>query len=360
MILTNVFDDLTDPVIILTQEGEMSYANTAAKSLIHGETVDTLGIGPLQRVFSQLEQREIPMPLIFEFSTKQWERYQAKINHLYSAYVVHCRRVNSPVASKYLRQKTVNMLHDYLSDPLEKFEIAMESLLAELGGRQIVEQADKAKFNSLIQQSSRLSSRISQVEKLGELYFADSLPDYELIAVSQLLNKLTQHPETREELEDRLIIQSDSEDSLYCEISWMLSAIAACVRQLLTDSSDEHMIVITHTTNKYFHQISMKVNDRSDLAVADMETSHRYITYRDHEITEMMDLDLLIAARVIDMHGGQLKFNPGDNGGLVLEIPFDGQKTNQDMRLQAKLYAEDLAELTSHSNAQAGVSHFKH
>lgn len=353
MILTNVFDDLSDPVIILNPDGEISYANTAAKVLVQGETVDTLDIGPLQRIFRQLEQRDLDLPLSFDFSTDKRERYKVTINHLYAAYVVHCRRLSTSVSNHELRQKTVNMLHDYLSAPLEKFEIAMEDMLALIAAKQLLHHEEKAKFDSLVQQSRRLSARISQVDRLGELYFSESPPDPELISVNQLLNKLLQHPETREELENRVIIQSDSEDTLYCDRTWMLSAITACVRQLLTEAGEAQLLVIAHNTNKYFHQITMTICEKAEIDVCSVDASHGFMTYREHEITEMMNLDLLIAARVIDIHGGQLKFRPGETGGLLIELPFDGNKANKLMPMQVKRFAQDLAELATHSPAQS-------
>lgn len=353
MILTNVFDDLSDPVIIFNLDGELSYANTAAKVLVQGETVDTFGIGPLQRIFRQLEQRELVLPLSFDFRTDKQERYKVTINHLYSAYVVHCRRLSRSVSTHELRQKTVNMLHDYLSEPLEKYEMAMEDMLAVVAAKQLLHHADKAKFNSLVQQSRRLSARISQIDRLGELYFSDSPPDPELISVNQLLNKLIQHPETSEELENRIILQSESEDTLYCDRTWLLSAITACVRQLLTEAGEDQLLVITHTTNKYFHQITMTLGEKAETAVPSVDARHGFMTYREHEITEIMNLDLLIAARVIDTHGGQLKFRPGETGGLLIELPFDGNKANKLMPMQVKRFAQDLAGLATHSTAQS-------
>lgn len=347
MLLTAIFDDLTDPVMIISQDGDLSYANSAAKLLIHGETVDTLGIGPLQRVFKQLQYDELKLPFSFEFTVASYERYQVKINHLYSAYAVHCKRVENVASTQSLMQSIVHMLHDYLLEPLEQVESAMEMVLAELTEKQHVNSKDKANINNMIQQSRRMSARISHLESLGELYFDDCLSDYELIAASRLLQKISHHPETREELTGRIFLQSESEDSIYCNVSWLLSALTSCVRQLLKEASEEQFVLIQHSTNNYFHQISMTLREQADDVAISPVMDNEPAMYRDYEITEVMELNLLIAVRVIDLHGGQLKFNSGSNGGLLLEIPINGQKLNEDMQIQAKLYAQDLAEIVA-------------
>lgn len=348
MVITNVFDDLSDPVFTLSPQGEVSYSNTAAKSLIQGDTVDTLGVGPLQRIFVQLENHDLAMPMSFVFTTADSQRYQANINHLYSAYVIHCRRIDSPDSGQQFTKKIVDMLHECLSDPLEKFEIAMESQLAELAAKDHLGQSQKAQFDKLIEQSKRLSCRISQIRKLSELYILDELPDYELISVRQLLCKVIEEPELVEEFGKRLSIQSDSDDSLNCDISWMLSAIVACARQVLRDGNDEQTLIIQHTSNKFFHQIGMVLVEGPISELGDLSLSQSYNIYRDHEHTELLDIDLIIAGRVVDMHGGRLKYTPTNDKSLVLEIPISGHKTNQDLSSQAKIYAQDLAEAIAH------------
>lgn len=359
MILTEVFDDLSDPIIILTQEGEVSYHNAAAKSLIQGETVDTLNIGPLQRLFRELEHRELTMPLSFQFSIDSEQRYQAKINHLYSAYIVHCRRVESLHKTEQLRRNTINMLHHILTSPLEHFEGAMEEMLAKLAQKQLVDAADKAQFNALIQHSQQLSARISQVQSLGELYLDNGMQDYELVAVNQLLQMIARQQETKGKQNQQIVIHSDSEDSLYCNISWMLSAMTGCVEKLLADAETDQVLEIRHTTNKYFHHIVMSLKDRGEIDVGDALSNSNEINYRGYELVDVMELDTLIAGHVIEMHGGQLRFSTHEGQELLLDIPFNGQKSSEDVQRQVKLYAKDLAEMTARTQARSSVTALK-
>jgi K+-sensing histidine kinase KdpD len=351
MILTDVFDDISDPVMILSDEGVMSYSNRAAKKLVQGDTIDTIGIPPLQRLFRELGYGNLQLPLTFQFRTEDHQRFMVKINRLYSAFVVHCMRLNPVQESQTLRRNIVKMLHDLLSEPLEQFEDGVEAMLADLSQKGLLERIERSTYESVIELSKLLTRHISHIHELGELYLDDFQQSHENIPASSLLDGVLEHYEDEPRASEMIRVTKVSNDNLFCNDHWMETALISCVDYALKQADSDDKVLIKHESNRFFHQFTVFVRDEdfSEVEKYESDTPVTPMRSQDFDYSDSLELELLLAQRVLEMHGGQLIVDDtSKTERLVLELPADGQQAKDDMMVQqAKLYAQDLAQLKS-------------
>lgn len=88
MILTSLFEDLSDGILIVNKDGDVSYCNKPASELIHGEQIDTIGLGGLQMIMPRVLSGELSTPVKFIETTCPTKEYTVKIITYYSFYIV--------------------------------------------------------------------------------------------------------------------------------------------------------------------------------------------------------------------------------------------------------------------------------
>jgi transcriptional regulator with PAS, ATPase and Fis domain len=97
MTLTDLFKDLSDGILIINKDGNVNYYNKPASKLIHGETIDTIGLERLQMIMPLVLNGELSTPIRFIETTYATKEYSVKIISMYSFYIVQFIDTKRPI-----------------------------------------------------------------------------------------------------------------------------------------------------------------------------------------------------------------------------------------------------------------------
>lgn len=366
MTLKQVFDDLSDGILIVNHDGDISYFNQKASSLISGETVDTLGLATLQRMMQLILSGELSCPIRFAERPAPSIEYSVKIINLYSYYVVQFVEVKRPKNYQNLKHSAIRMIEDKLGRKLQLLSGNLESLLTYYHDDR--KSAAPGLIMNTIDLIGNLSLSISELEHLSELYLEDPLHSYSRVAPVTLLRSALNQVKgncQRKNISVKIRKKRSSVAKFYCNATWVKMAMTECLLKVIDDADNHSTILLKMDLHGHFLSIIIE-NTSAIQSNQDADDNVTWIDYpmgtRTHlnHIEYSVNFDLSLAERVISLHGGSLKMTHSDwEHKFIIELPV-GYQPGIDTSLteeQLNIYAQDLAKLQANQSKTKKLAH---
>jgi signal transduction histidine kinase len=353
MSLKQVFDELSDGVLIVNQDGDISYFNQPASQIIGGETIDTLGLGALQRMMRLVLNGELSTPIRFIEKTESGAEYTVKILTMYSFFVVQFVELKRPSDFQELKSNAIRMVNDKLGKKLQLLSDNLEVIKLNQNLDKTAAQPDL--ISNTISLIHSLSLSISELEHLAELYLKKPIESYSTVAPVSLLKSALSQVEAnchKKGINVKIRKRRTSPVKFFCNAPWMKMAVSECLLKLIDISERNSTILLKMDLHGHFLSIIIeRAPALSDNGQLDDEIWIDYPIRANLNTGQMQNstnFDLLLAERVISLHGGTLKVMHTDDGErFIIELPI-GYEPNLDMMSadeQLRIYAEDLAKL---------------
>jgi hypothetical protein len=359
MSLKQIFSDLSDGIVIINDDADVTYFNQPAAQLIAGDTLDTIGLPTLQRMLHLIIAGELTAPVKFTEKVFPDTEYAVKIVQMYSFYVVEFVETKSPNNYEALKRNAVQMVSDKLSKKLAQLSQNLESLSIAL--HDDTKDLSPPLIHDTLGQSRSLQFAITELEHLADLYLKEPIDTYTSIeplaviktAVSQLESQCLQKG-----IKIKIRQRRQANVNLYCNVSWMSLAIAECLLKLIELSERQSVLLVKMDVHGNFMNVVMEraATELGDEAALEDEVWLDYPSQTDAlppATHECLSFDFLMAERVFRLHGGGLKVTDSADGQrFIIELPvgFNPQLEQANYDQQLKIYAEDLAKLQARQN----------
>jgi hypothetical protein len=193
------------------------------------------------------------------------------------------------------------------------------------------------------------------LEHLADLYLKQPIDSYSIIAPVKLLKSALTQVEaicTEKGIKVKIRKNRTSPVKFYCNVQWMKMALTECLLKLIHQADQNSVIFIKMDLHGHFLTIIIE-QSAEDISVGELDDAE-WIEQKlgaglgNRQVKDTVSFDLLMAERVISLHGGVLKMVDDYTGKrFLIELPAGYNPaleiTNTDMQL--KIYAEDLARL---------------
>lgn len=347
----HIFDDLSDPIMIIDQDGQHSYSNKAAKRLAISKDIQDIGSKDFQRSLQQILDGDLDLPKVLQLNDDLGVEgdFEVKVVPLNASFVLHFLNRNNQGQIGILKHQLMIMLKDEVETPLNALFYSTDDLINSVSNIDVSDD-NRALLNKTLEDGASLLNSIWRIKILSDLYTNQDITNYEQIIPISLLNDAVK------EL-DRLIkkkfLSVNIETSGFEVASfvgskdWLALAVKESMKEVMRFAKENEQIKVTLHLHGYF--ITIKITNSPSLNLFSF-----YNKVKDdglglqsfEDIKNNLDFDLFLADRVVELHGGTLKsVSRGASKMIIIELPVGRtSEANQiDGLKQAKLYATDLA-----------------
>lgn len=365
MDLRQVFQGLSDAIIVFNDKGVVTFTNDPAEQLIDGKTVKTLGLAQVSQMMDKVIQGEIKTPLRFEIFSDNYARHQVFINKLSSLYVVSLTTLKTEPSFVALKKKTMLLLRDRLNQPLSELSDNLSQAAATMDAPLLRHKLNQmqGRLNMKIQQ---LQHHVKEIDTLFDLYTTDAIEAFSNVTPLTIIKAAAQEVEPQLKAKSSTLFvrkRRNSRALLQCKTAWMILAFSECIRHVVKEAQHYSNILVTMALHDHFLTVRIGAID-SDSPLPETEGTWVPIhpKARKSSIKQPIynaNLDLSLAERIIFLHQGNLKSYWTDEGTqIVIELPVGEVQQHNSilMQQQSYLYARELAQLRAIIKEQALAS----
>ncbi|NQZ52893.1 MAG: hypothetical protein HRT93_01435 [Piscirickettsiaceae bacterium] len=347
MPFVNLFDEMTDAVLIVTKDGEISYRNNSAIEMIGGESIDEFESIHLARVLTELLAGNIEPPL------KVYIRrgVEVRVSALKNGYLLLGKDITSSKQYETLKQNFFSLLNNELRIPIQNFVDKISLVSEQLSnldcGQVTIENAVKN-----TQKSSReIQYKMDRLLLLCELYGEHKIVTDERILPAELMHDVREMVASQINEKELLvtIITKDIDGAvLYGSNVWLSLALRECLSRMIDQCSQGSTIYLKLVQHAYFLTVVIQnyglggapqIDDENVAPSLLDETSSFCV---DHNL----DIGLSIANMIVEFHGGSLKVAEGLDDTTIIELPIGDARILFKDELgieQTKRYADDIS-----------------
>ena len=350
----NVFDDITDPIMLIDENGLHSYSNKAAKTLSISNDISMIGSRDFQQSLHQILDKEIDTPIVLQLNDDLGigSDFEVKIMPFKSFFMLHFISHDKNHIG-ILKHRLLLLLKDELEKPLNDLYFSSELLMESIRDIKISNKI-KELLNNTLEKGSGLMDSIFKIKILSDLYTDQDIQDKQKIPVLSLLNVAIESLETLIKKKSLSLnietTSSEVNNILYGSKNCLLLSVTESIRQVVGYAKDKDEIKVKVHLNGYFATIKISntpvLNPLSFHQLKQEGNQFKRPLYDDVE--NSLNFDLFLAHRIIKLHGGNLKqITSNGYNSIIVELPLGSTNdvNELDGLMQAKVYAADLARI---------------
>ena len=350
--MRHIFDDISDPIMLIDQSGIHSYSNKAAKSLSITNDISKIGSKDFQKSLHQILDKEIDTPVLLQLNDDLGigADFEVKVMIFQSFFILHFLSHNSKNHIGILKHRLMLLLKDELEKPLNELFYSTELLLESVREIKITNKI-KELLNKTLEDGSELMDSLSKIKMLGDLYTDQDIQNKQKITVLSLLNDAIERLDSliiKKSLSVKIETTGSEVTNIYCSKVWLLLAVRELMREVMRYAKAKDEIKVKIHLHGYFATIKITNTPvLNPLNFHNLKQEGAVLqTPIIDDVENNLNFNLFLAHRVVQLHGGNLK-QISSNGyqSIIIELPLGS--TNQVNELdglkQAKLYAADLA-----------------
>lgn len=351
MSFLHIFDDLSDPIIIIDQDGQHSYSNKSAKNLAITKDIAQIGSKSFQRGLQQILDGDLNLPKVLQLNDDLGLEgdFEVKVMPLNSSFVLHFLNKNSQGQIGILKHRLMLMLRDEVEMPLNSLFYSTDDLINSVNEISVSDK-NRALLNQTLEDGASLLNSIWRIKILSDLYTNQDVTNYEQILPIKLLNDAVQELD-RSIKKKSLCVKIETSGFEVANFVgskvWLALAVKESIKEVIRSAKENDQIKVTLNLHGYF--ITIKISNApalNPLNFNEITKEDRLEIQSFDDVKNDLDFDLFLADRVVELHGGTLKSRAsGLSKIIIMELPVGraNEVSETDGLKQAKLYAADLA-----------------
>lgn len=277
MTLKQVFEDMSDGIVVVNQDGDISYFNKAASKLISGDTIDNLGLAAFQRMMRLILEGELSTPVKFVEKVLAGTEYSVKIITMNSFFVVQFVEVEFPNDYQQIKANAIRMIHDRLGKKLDLLMSNLEMIKNYHLRKGMA--APESLISNNIDLIQDLSISASELDHLADLYLKQPIDSYSIIAPVKLLKSALAQVEAscfKKDIKVKIRKNRTSPVKFYCNAPWMKMAVTECLIKLIQQAERNSVIFIKMDLHGHFLTIIIE-QSAEDISPGGMDSDTEWI-----------------------------------------------------------------------------------
>lgn len=351
MNMVNIFEDMSDPIVLLNTTGVITFSNKEARRISIVDSLEIIRSTDFQQSLRKVLEEEVNTPVIMNLNDDGGVEgeFEVKIDRWQSAFIIHFKDISGLSQIGVLKKNLMIMLKDELGVPLTKLLESTDDLIGTIKNVQESEE-NKALLNRTLEDGSALMTSILRIKLVTDLYTNKDMQNNEHVIPTEIIDIALRELEVEfneKQLSVKVVANILGSSRFIGSKFWLVLAIKECVKDVIYHCEEKDLILITLHLHGYF--LTIKIDSQRQL-----NNANEYIepTVYDKKLFENMsnslEFDLFLASRVIELHGGHLKSKKyGTGTKILIELPVGMALNTPDLSglEQAKLYAKDFAKL---------------
>jgi hypothetical protein len=352
MNVVNIFEDMSDPIVVVNASGIVTYSNKTARSIRIVNRHEMIRSREVNECLRKALDKEVktPVKMLLRDDLGVDGEFKLTIDKLCeSSFIIHFKDISGQSQTGILKKNLMVMLRDELERPLTKLFASTDELIDTI--KNVEESAEnRALLDQALEDGSALMNSVWRIKLVTDLYTNKEMRTNEHVLPKQIMD-FALHQLAIEINEKQLSINVNAKRmepvNFIGNKFWLALAFKECLYDVIRHCKEKDLIDITIHLHGYFLTIKIDNKPPSD-------NGNRYEESTDYDralfqnINNALMFDLFLAARVIELHGGHIKSKvDNDIKSIVIELPLGrALNTPESNGLdQAKLYAKDLAKL---------------
>jgi hypothetical protein len=352
MNVVNIFEDMSDPVILVNTSGIVTYSNKTARSIRIVNRHEMIRSREVNECLRKALDKEVkaPVKVLLSDDLGVDGEFEVTIDKLWeSSFIIHFKDISGQSQTGILKKNLMIMLRDELETPLTKLFESTDELIDTIKNVEESEE-NRALLDQTLEDGSALMNSVWRIKLVTDLYTNKEMQTNEHVLPKQVMD-FAIHQLAIEINEKKLSINVNAKSldsaNFIGSKFWLALAFKECLYDVIRHCKEKDLIDITIHLHGYF--LTIKIDNKPPL-----DNGNRYDESTNYDralfknVNSILEFDLFLAARVIELHGGHIKSKVDkDIKSIVIELPLGRALNTPDSNglEQAKLYAKDLAKL---------------
>jgi len=347
----NIFEDMSDPIVLLNVSGDIIFSNKAARRISLVDSLESIRSIDFQQCVSKVLGKEVNTPVITTLNDDLGVEgvFEVKIDRWQSAFIIHFKDISNQSQIGILKKNLMIMLKDELGAPLTRLLESIDVLIGTLKNVQGSEE-NRALLNQTLEDGRALMDSVSRIKLVTDLYANKEMQNNDRVIPTEVIDIALQKLEAEineKQLSVKVVANILGSSTFIGSKFWLILAIKECVKEVVSHCKEEDLITITLHLHGYF--LTIKIDSQRQLTNAN---NYSELTLHDRTLFEniknSLEFDFFLASRIIELHGGHFKSKKYSSGkNIIIELPVGMELNTPDLSglEQAQLYAKDFAKL---------------
>lgn len=366
-----LFDSLQDAILVVSANDVVVYFNSAAGAILPLTVGEPLPILSVQGQINAVKRGYLKAPLSFEIDLKSGSKTEhvratLLLSPRPSEFIVIMQKATAEKMYQNAVSNLAEMIDSSYGAPMEQFLDAAEAMLAqfeEKASGQWALQNEVAKVSRL---GIALSESLKTIVLLASAYKTSSMRGEERVLVSKLVADVV-HAAGEILLARRLTISycglNDDLPVVFVSRTFLVQALAGYLCHLAEQLDHGENILISAKTNGNFITLTITAFIATFVSTTPEEKNQNFVAQMRNNKSKTHDapaLSLQICKRVIELHGGTIRFGKitGKSNAIAIELPVGApfHDAHQLGMQQAYRYAEDMKSLLQRQPLSTGAN----